>query len=115
MNQPCSSLVLVEQKHIGLFFLDCGHQSMDNLMKHKVQERDGAFFCMLCRKKLKHFYNMQRHMREVHLSSDGDYHCPPCDRYFKANRSFCVHIAKYHKSDNAPFFAFCKYVKMSKS
>ena len=73
---------------------------MEFLIKHKVQKRKGILTCMLCRKEIKQFYNMQRHLREVHLQSDVDYHCLPCDKYFKSKRGLRAHISRFHHAQS---------------
>ena len=54
-------------------------------MKSKVRACDGGFICLVCGKWL--VAQMRRHMRQLHLSSNKDYFCPPRDKYFKNQMS----------------------------
>ena len=64
-------------------------------MKSKVRAHDGGFICLVCGKWL--VAQMRRHMRQLHLSSDKDYFCPPCDKYFKNRMSIYNHVKINHK------------------
>ena len=66
-------------------------------MKRMVQDCDGGFICMMCRKKLKKFGNMKKHLQEIHLRSGEVYYCPPCNKYYKAEQNIHAHIRKCHK------------------
>ena len=70
----------------------------DLMMLNKVQACDGGFVCMICDERLSSS-RVRAHMRDIHLSSDGDFHCPPwyCDRYFKNRKGIYDHIRKWHK------------------
>ena len=71
--------------------------SVDDLMQSKVKACDGRFVCMICGKSNGRSDSMRRHMRDLHLSTDEDYHCPPCNKYFKNRQSIYSHIRSNHK------------------
>ena len=76
--------------------------TVDELMEHYVRACDGGSICLVCGKRLRASKrgvlasNMRRHMREIHLSSDEDYYCPPCAKYFKNKSSMRDHIRRKH-------------------
>ena len=67
-------------------------------MKSKVQTCDSGLVCLICGKRLcPNMSKMKRHMREIHLSFDGAYHCPTCDKYFKNRMGIYNHIKRWHE------------------
>ena len=74
--------------------------TVDELMQSKVKSTANTFVCIICGKSNTRSDSMRRHMREIHLSSDEDYHCPPCNKYFKNRQNIYNHIRKYHKDWN---------------
>ena len=70
--------------------------SVDKLIQSHVQPCDGGFICMICGRRISHFVNMRRHVREVHLSSAAEYRCPPCDKDFRNRTAIYDHIRKHH-------------------
>ena len=56
--------------------------SVDELMRDYVKICKGGSdsICLVCGKKLGSV-SMKRHMREIHLTSGRDYHCPTCDEF----------------------------------
>ena len=80
-----------------LSFLDFEWQSLDDLMKSKVQTHDNGFVCMICLTSIMHISSIKRHMRERHLSSDKEYYCPYCKKYFKTQQGIYHHIRNVHK------------------
>ena len=81
----------------NILFLDFGSLTVDELMKSKVEARDGCFICIICKKSLRHTYSMKRHMRDNHLSSNKDYQCPECNIYLKSRRSLHQHLDAAHE------------------
>lgn len=72
--------------------------TVEDLLKSKLQACDGGFICTICTKQLStHRGNLKKHMQNVHLSSDGDYHCPPCKKNFKNQKGIYDHVKKLHK------------------
>ena len=53
-------------------------------MHSQVHAEEGGSICMICNKKIKRMAGMRIHMRDIHLGSNEDFHCPPCKKYFKA-------------------------------
>ena len=78
-------------------FLDFEYLSVDDLVESKVESCDGGFACQICGTKIKHMSTMRRHMREVHLSSDQSYCCPPCNKVYKNKRGIYQHFQAHHK------------------
>ena len=78
-------------------FLDFGSLSVDDLIKCSVEVCEGGFLCKICEKKISRKDHLRRHMRNIHLSSDKDYQCPPCNKYFKNRAMIYNHIFKYHQ------------------
>ena len=87
----------ITQTKILSNFLDFDGLSVDDLIHSKVQAQEDGSICMICYKKIKRSADMRRHMRDIHLSSNDDYHCPPCNKYFKARNNIYVHIRHCHK------------------
>ena len=79
----------------NVFFL--AHLSVDDLMRSFVQECDGGFLCMICWKSMRSD-TIRRHMREKHMVSLVNYHCPPCDKFFNSKRYMKEHISRSHKN-----------------
>ena len=76
--------------------VDCHSLTVDELM-HR-QACDGDLICMTCGKQLGYqLAHMKRHLRDIHLSSDKDYYCPPCDKHFKNRGCIYFHIRTNHK------------------
>ena len=73
---------------------------LDELLSSQVEALDGRYVCLICGKKSSRSDSIRRHMREIHLSSDQDYHCPPCNKYFKNRRNIYNHIKAHHRSWN---------------
>ena len=71
--------------------------TVDELIQSKVKACDGGFVCMICGSRNRRSDSMRRHMREIHLSTDEDYHCPPCNKYFKNKTNIYTHIKSNHK------------------
>ena len=79
-------------------FLDFEYLSVDDVMKSKVKSCDGVYACQLCGSITKHWSTIRRHVREVHLSSDKSYCCPPpCNKYYKNRRGLYQHFQSQHK------------------
>ena len=74
------------------------HLSVDDLMKSKVQECEGGFLCLICWKSMKYSGNMRVHLREKHIVSLVNYHCPPCDKIFNSKRKMKAHVDYKHKN-----------------
>ena len=53
-------------------------------MDSQMQACINGFVCMICGKCMSRPDTMRRHMKDIHNSSDTDYHCPACNKYFKA-------------------------------
>ena len=83
--------------------VDGGHTlTMDELLQNYVQPCDGGSICLICRKKLlskekRYLSNVKRHMQDMHLSCEGAYYCPPCDKKFKNKTNMYQHIRNKHK------------------
>ena len=72
--------------------------TVEDLLESKLQRCDGGFICTICTKQLStHRGNLKKHMRDIHLSSDGDYQCPPCEKNFKNQKGIYDHVKKLHK------------------
>lgn len=71
--------------------------TVDYLMVSKVRACDSGFICMICGNSVKRSQHMRRHMREIHLSSGEDYHCPPCNMHFKNKQGIYHHVTRNHK------------------
>ena len=73
--------------------------SVDELMRDYVKICKGGSdsICLVCGKKLGSVGSMKRHMREMHLTSGRDYHCPTCDEFFKNRSNMYNHIYKNHR------------------
>ena len=69
--------------------------SVDDLMKSHVKTCDGGYVCLICGKQM--YTQIRRHLREIHLSSDNDYYCPECNKYFKNRQCIYAHVTKTHK------------------
>ena len=70
---------------------------MDDLVRSQVKPYKKGFICNICNSKLSRSDAVRRHMRNIHLSSDEDYHCPPCNKYFKNRAIIEYHITHHHK------------------
>ena len=70
--------------------------SVDDLMKsHVVKMLDGGHLCLICGKQMS--AQIRRHLRDIHLSSDKEYYCPDCNKYFKNRQLIYQHVNKNHK------------------
>ena len=45
-----------------------------------------------------HLTSIKRHLREMHLSSDKEYYCPQCNKYFKTQQGIYQHVRNVHKN-----------------
>ena len=71
--------------------------SVDELMKsHVVKMPEGGHMCLVCGKAIS--AQIRRHLRDIHLSSEKEYHCPDCNRYFKNRQRIYQHVIKTHKN-----------------
>ena len=67
-------------------------------MHNSTKSYKGGYICLICEKRFSSDTgNMKRHMREIHLSSEDDYKCPPCNKYFKNRQNIYYHIRRCHK------------------
>ena len=70
--------------------------SVDDLMKsHVIKMDEGGHMCLICGKQMS--AQIRRHLREIHLSSDKEYYCPDCNKYFKNRQLIYQHVTKTHK------------------
>ena len=77
-------------------FLGLEGLTLDDLMRDHLRAcGNGAFVCMICGKRMS--TQIRRHMRNQHLTSGTDYHCPPCDKFFKNRANIYNHIRVCHK------------------
>ena len=65
-------------------------------MQSQVRACKDGFNCIICGQRISLLGNMKKHMRDIHLSSDGAYHCPPCDKDFKNRKGLRDHIRRRH-------------------
>ena len=70
---------------------------VDELMRNKVKACDGGYVCMICGKRNGRVDSMRRHMRDLHLSTNEDYHCPACNKYFKNRACIYNHVKAHHR------------------
>ena len=76
--------------------VDGGHTlTLDELLQNYVQPCDGGSICLICGKKL--LGHVRRHMQDIHLSFEGAYYCPTCDKKFKSRNNMYDHIRYKHK------------------
>ena len=70
--------------------------SVDDLKSHVIKMQDGGgYICLLCGKQM--FSQIWRHLRDIHFSSEKEYFCPECDKYFKNKQAIYGHVTKTHK------------------
>ena len=69
--------------------------TVDELVKMYAQSCDGGSICLICGKKLSS--QLRRHMKDVHLSFEGAFYCPPCDQKFNNRTNMHMHIRRNHK------------------
>ena len=79
----------------ALFILGLHNLSFDDLMQSQVQASDSGFMCLICGTNVGHKRSIRRHMREVHITSEEQYHCPSCNKYYKNRRGLSSHMTSH--------------------
>ena len=80
-----------------LYLLGLGSPTLDGQLPGQVQVCKGGFICLICGNSILRSYNMRRHMREIHDTSDEDYHCSICESYFINRKEAFSHISILHR------------------